>query len=135
MEKITTDVISAKTGVWYYASRCLLQRYFSVSYDTGHNQHRLVQWLKERNADKITDNDYFIAGSTIVVPADKFTVAVIAGTELAGNAVSIKPVYADSFEIHGHLSLFIICKELIPHSKLVRKADRFIMEAPPATIR
>jgi hypothetical protein len=92
----TTDIITEETGIWYYASRSLLRRYFKTGYDSGCNEYALVQWLKRNNADKVNQNtEYFIIGSKITIPADECSVACIIGTELYGTAVTSGVIYTD----------------------------------------
>ena len=87
---IQTDkfTITQKTGIWYYASRSLIRKYFTTYYDTGHNQYALVQWLRQNNTGKFNTNGYFNLNTEITIPADACSVACIIGQKLFGIATT-----------------------------------------------
>jgi hypothetical protein len=76
----TTDTISTPTGIWFYASRFLLQKYNLE--DIGQNQFILSEWLKENNQGKVDGDNCFITPNTIIVPKDRFNVLRIIGVRL-----------------------------------------------------
>ena len=77
--EVTNEQITSKTGMWYYAA--MLLKNAGVS-NTGINQYHMLEWLKQQNKGKYTDELYFKKGFIINRPATVIDIVKIVGIKV-----------------------------------------------------